>query len=57
MLDDRYALNPERFVRGRPTVPMPPKSVAINPVTDADVNAENNDGVNFPTLSAAGYVK
>ena len=38
-------------------MPMPPKSVAINPVTDADVNAENNDRVNFPTLSAAGYVK
>ena len=57
VLDERYSLNPERFVRGRPTAPMPPKSVVINPFTDSDGDTENNDCVNFPTLSAAGYAK
>ena len=56
-LDDRYALNPERFVKGRPTVPLPPKTVAINPVTEAGEEAENNVQVNFPTLPAAGHGK
>jgi len=57
VLDERYELTPERFVRGRPAVPMPPKSVAINPVTDTDEVTEDSDRVNFPTLSAAGHVK
>lgn len=55
-LDARFAQNPERFVRGRPRVALPPSSVAINPVTlDDDQTAA--DRVNFPTLTAAGYVK
>ena len=31
-LDAAYAAHPERFVRGRPTVPRPPARVAINPL-------------------------
>ena len=57
VLDDRYALYPERFVRGKSTVPLPPKSVAINPITQSEGEAADNDCVNFPTLSAAGYGK
>jgi putative transposase len=55
VLDDQYALTPERFVRGRPTVPVPPKNVAINPVTESERDTKNCDCVNFPTLTAAGY--
>lgn len=56
-LDARYEQNPERFVRGRPTVKRPPSSVAINPIVlDGEINA-GADRVNFPTLTAAGYVK
>lgn len=57
VLDERYALNPERFVMGRPTVEMPAKNVAINPITETDSEGAKNDCVNFPTLSAAGYAK
>jgi len=57
VLDERYGRNPERFVRGRPTVPMPPETVAINPVVDTGGDTIIDDRVNFPTLSAAGYVK
>ncbi len=57
VLDERYALTPERFVRGRSAVPMPPKSVAINPVTDTDDTTQESDHVNFPTLSAAGHAQ
>ena len=56
-LDASYRRNPERFVRGLPSVPMPPKVVAINPVVPNDDGTEVSDRVNFPTLSAAGYVK
>ena len=56
-LDERYERNSERFVRGRPTIPMPPKTVAINPVTGLDDDLIVDDRVNFPTLAAAGYVK
>lgn len=58
-LDECYRQNPERFVRGRPTAPMPPKEVAINPIieTAEDGTVVTADNVNFPTLSAAGYVK
>jgi hypothetical protein len=31
-LDDAYQAHPERFVRGRPTVRLPPSKVAINPL-------------------------
>jgi len=56
-LDARYAMNPERFVHGRPMVPMPPTSVAINPVGTDNDGTIIDDRVNFPTLTAAGYVK
>lgn len=56
-LDHRYEPNPERFVRGRPTVSMPPEAVAINPVLAAGGDSIIDDRVNFPTLRAAGYVK
>ncbi len=57
VLDERYARNPERFVRGRPTVPLPPETVAINPILETGDDTIIDDRVNFPTLTAAGYVK
>ncbi len=54
-LDDRYKLNPERFVKGRPIVKMPPTEVAINPISAEDIAEGVVDAVNFPTLHAAGY--
>ncbi len=57
-LDERYKRTPERFVRGRPSVRMPPITVAINPiVTNREDEPMTADRVNFPTLTAAGYVK
>lgn len=56
-LDERYKRNPERFVHGRPRLPMPPKSVAINPVVPTDGESVVDDRVNFPTLTAAGRVE
>lgn len=56
-LDIGYQKHPERFTKGRPIVPMPPKSVAINPVKVNDDGEMVDDRVNFPTLTAAGYVK
>jgi len=53
-LDARFARNPERFVKGRPTVKLPPDHVAINPLKDDDGQLIT-DRVNFPTLTAAGY--
>jgi putative transposase len=55
VLDARYQRNPERFVKGRPLVKMPPDYVAINPVSLTPGEA-TDDRVNFPTLTAAGYV-
>jgi putative transposase len=57
ILDKRYERNPERFVHGHPIVPMPPETVAINPITKTGEDLVIDDRVNFPTLSAAGYVK
>lgn len=54
-MDARYALNPERFVKGRPMVKMPPTEVAINPISAEDIAEGVVDKVNFPTLHAAGY--
>ena len=54
-LDASYARYPERFVRGRPKVAMPPESVFINPVMPDENGMIDNDRVNFPTLTAAGY--
>lgn len=57
VLDVRFAQNPERFVRGRPRVRMPPTFAAINPIViENGANASMSDRVNFPTLTAAGYV-
>lgn len=56
-LDASYRRNPERFVRGQPCAPMPPKTVAINPAVPNEDGIMDCDRVNFPTLSAAGYVK
>ena len=57
VLDARFEQNPERFVRGRPSVRMPPTFVAINPIViDNGASASMGDRVNFPTLTAAGYV-
>jgi len=56
-LDLGYQKHPERFAKGRPIVPMPPKTVAINPITANDDGEYVDDRVNFPTLTAAGYVK
>ncbi len=55
-LDARYAQNPERFVKGPPTVKRPPEYVAINPIS-AEEREGLVDHVNFPTLTAAGYVR
>lgn len=54
-LDHRYRLNPERFVKGRPLVKMPPTEVAINPISDDQIADGVLDAVNYPTLHAAGY--
>lgn len=56
VLDAQYHQHPERFVRGRPRVPMPPECVAINPISP-ELRGTSADQVNFPTLSAAGAVK
>ena len=55
-LDERYKQNPERFVKGRPAVRLPPAFVAINPIPAEDGGKILADHVNFPTLTAAGYV-
>jgi len=56
-LNERFKNNPERFVRGKPSVQLPPKFVAINPLTiEENGGTAISDCVNFPTLSAAGYV-
>jgi len=54
-LDKRYTLNPERFVKGRPIIKMPPSEIAINPISAEDIAEGVVDAVNFPTLYAAGY--
>jgi hypothetical protein len=38
-------------------VAMPPLSVAINPIVQSEDGSIIDDRVNFPTLTAAGYVK
>lgn len=44
-------------MRGRIIVPMPPETVAINPITEPEDGPILDDRVNLPTLTAAGYVK
>lgn len=56
-LDERFEKNPERFVKGPPCVKLPPTFVAINPLDlEASADSAVSDHVNFPTLTAAGYV-
>ena len=50
-LDERFALTPERFVRGRPLVAFPPSIAEINPVTEVELEKGVSSEVNFPTLS------
>jgi putative transposase len=58
VLNARYQRHPERFVQGRPTAPMPPSEVAINPIMEPEADGVRMaDTVNFPTLTAAGYMK
>ncbi|MGB7183081.1 MAG: IS3 family transposase [Burkholderiaceae bacterium] len=52
-LDAQYGAHPERFVKGRPTVAMPPTKVAINPLLTDAGQFDTSAPVNFPTLSAA----
>jgi len=54
-LDKRFMLNPERFVRGRPMVKVPPNEVAINPISAEEIAEGVVDIVNYPTLHSAGY--
>jgi len=56
-LDDCYERHPARFVRGRPTVAMPPETVAINPVIESGEDSMIDARVYFPRLTVAGYVK
>ncbi|WP_311946445.1 integrase core domain-containing protein, partial [Halomonas piscis] len=52
-LDDTFEAHPERLLRGRPKVAIPPESVSINPVQPDDDDPAPYSVVNFPTLSAA----
>ncbi len=56
-LDAQYDQHPERFVQGRPIVALPPKSVAINPISEQTDGPVEVPLVNFPTLTAAGAGK
>jgi putative transposase len=56
-LDACYRRTPERFVRGRPTITMPPQRVVINPVTPEELAAGVAEQVNFPTLSRAAKAR
>lgn len=49
-LDLSYLRHPERFVKGPPSVKMPPATVYINPVLDLDGQPDPKATVNFPTL-------
>ena len=57
VLDAAYQKHPHRFAKGRPIVSMLPQSVAINPIKPSEKGKLVADNVNFPTLTAAGYVK
>ena len=50
-LDERYLANPERFVKGCPTVAKPPEKVLINPLSPEEIEDGVSTAVNFPTLN------
>jgi len=54
-LDQRYRVNPERFVHAKPQIKLPPSVVNINPISTEMIADGMSDVVNFPTLTAAGY--
>lgn len=54
-LDARFAEHPERFVKGRPTVALPPTTVSINPVQPDEDTGAVSTAVNFPTLLSAKH--
>jgi putative transposase len=47
-LDAAFAAHPERFVRGRPVVPLPPREVAINPLTGPSPEASSAPTIPSP---------
>ena len=51
-LDQKYEINPERFVNGRPIAKAPPNIVEINPIPQELVDEDAQSIVNFPTLSS-----
>jgi len=51
-LDDKFSVNPERFVKGRPIAKAPPRVVKINPMPTELIDEGEQNLVNFPTLSA-----
>ncbi len=57
VLDAQYAKHPERFVHRPPTIALPPKWVAINPISEQPDGPVDEPLVNFPTLAAAGAGK
>ena len=48
-----YEQYPQRYVRGKPKVKLPPSQVMINPMYNEDGSINTNAAVNFPTLPAA----
>jgi hypothetical protein len=54
-LHAQYLEYPQRFVRGQPLAAMPPKCVAINPISP-ELYGTVADLLNFRTLTAAGAV-
>ena len=55
VLNAHYAKHPERFVKGCPSVALPPSSVSINPAQPGEEIGDANTAVNFPTLPSAKH--
>lgn len=52
-LSKAFTDTPERFVKGRSLIKLPPRTVAINPLYREDGTIKTEHGVNSPTLTAA----
>ena len=52
-LEKHYILHPERFVKGKPRLPLPEETVYINPMVMDDGAIDPEAAVNFPTLKRA----